>query len=267
MRCVVVAMALATFAVQSGVSAASPTETRIWQVERRAGNVAQGFALQATFHWPAAGGLVATASLRREGARLVPLYGWAFDIRGIDAPVVIRDGAAYGCTETAGCPSINEGGMTAFATGTPDGPGQPDVVYVVIRGSSWAVKLSDSPGWTLRLTRMRARTFEAQATGTTSARVADARIEHFESAVASGGSGGSVVIGTPPCRPAHRIGYFREGTGTARLVGGAIAATVDCSVPGSADAVGWAPTRTRWRFSGDVTGVGFGPTRMTVIDL
>lgn len=248
------------------VSAASPTTTRVWQVQRTSSKITKGFTLQATFSWPAGGGFVASASLRRNGTRLLPLYGSAIDIRGDDGPVVIRDGVGYGCTVTISCPSINEGGISAYATGTEDGPDQPDLVYVVIRGSNQIVNLSDSPGWKLSLTRLRARTVEAQPIGTTSATAADTRIEHFATADTAGGSRGSVAIGTPPCRPAHRIGYAREGTGRAILSGGATASTTDCSTAGSTDAVGWAPAATRWKFSGDVTGVAYGPTRITVID-
>lgn len=66
---------------------------------------------------------------------------------------------------------------------------------------------------------------------------------------------------------AHRVGFVREGTGTATLSGGRKPATLDCSATGAGDPVGLAIGPTTWLLRGDVVGVATGPTRLAVIDL
>jgi hypothetical protein len=198
-----------------------------------------------------------------------PLDGITIDSPVTDGPSARHDGIVYGCPSGSGCDVANGPGITYFGLTYPEKTVQPDRIYVAISGLEPEVMLDRSTtGWRLRRTNLRVRYAlndrgDARSTG---ASLFAEHVERFTHVSVPGGRRGSIAVGTPPCRPLHRVGYLREGHGRAVLSGGGSPATFDCRTNVN-DAIAVADGPTTWSLDGDVVGTATGPTRIAVIDL
>ena len=210
--------------------------------------------------------MVAYISLADTRRGVLPTEGLALDSPSAHVPYGYTGSVEEGCEPDGPCDVLTGPGAADFRFEEPVGSPQPAKIYLVILGEQQQVELVESPGWRLIRTRLRATIVRANsATGVV---VADERAEHFAEASGTGGAHGSLAVGTPPCRLAHRTGYVREGYGSATLTGGQRPASFSCGgVPAAFDPVAYAQTRTRWRLAGSVTGDAMGPTRLTIINL
>lgn len=262
--CAVAALGLVAPAVQA---APAPAPTTVWLAERISPS-APSVTLHAYFRWDARGGRASYAAVDMVGSRPDPIGGMTWDAPLGDGPTVRHDGAVYGCPPPSICDVLTGPGRAYFGLTYPPESAQPDRIYLVLSGLAQEVSLEKSPGWRLRRTSLVARftTSDDARTVATGANVGGQFVERFTHASASGGRRGSIAVATPPCRPLHRFGYFREGYGTATLTGGRRVATFDCQ-KNLSDLTAAAAGATTWRFDGPVAGLATGTTRITVVDL
>lgn len=262
--CAAVALALTMPAAEA---APAPAPTTVWLAEKISPS-ASSVTLHAYFRWDARGGRASYVGVDMVGGRPQPMGGMTWDSPLGDGPTARHDGAVYGCPAPSSCDVLTGPGLAYFGLAYPEGTPQPDRIYLVLSGLAQEVSLQNSPGWRLRRTGLVARftTSDDAGTAATGANIGGQFVERFTSASATGGRRGSIAVATPPCRPLHRFGYFREGYGTATLTGGRQPATFDCQ-KNLSDLTAAAVGATTWRFDGPVVGVATGTTRITVIDL
>lgn len=260
-----VTTASAAAATPASTAPLAPPPTTVWVAER-VSRSAPKVALNAYFEWDRRGGRVTYVAVSMQRGRPRPLDGMTFDSMLTDGPGVYDSGASYGCPAGSGCDVFSGPGVTSFDLQYPATSTQPDRIYLAVAGLSIRVSLVDSPGWRLRATALRARHASSDGGGASGAQFFGEHVERFGNASLAGGSRGSLAVATPPCRPLHRLGYYREGYGTATLTGGTSPVTFDCQ-KNVADLAAAADRATTWTFAGDVVGTARGTTRLVVIDL
>lgn len=265
----IVSTALAVALSAPAVHAAPPAQapTTVWLAEKVSAH-APSVTLHAYFRWDIRGARVSYAGVAMVAGRPRPTGGLTWDAPLFDGPAAHHDGTVAGCPASSSCDLLTGPGVAYFGLTYPPSSPQPDRIYLVLSGLSQDVSLEKSPGWRLRRTRLTARFATSDSPGTvaTGARMAGEVVERFTHASIAGGRRGSIAIATPPCRPLHRVGYLREGYGTATLSGGTRQATFDCQ-KNLSDLTAAADRATTWSFDGPVVGTATGTTRITVIDL
>lgn len=243
-----------------------PAPATVW-VAHRVSPHARQVQLNANFNWDRRSGRVTYAAVKMVNGRPRPYDAMTFDAPLSDGPAAYHDGASYGCYAGSVCQVTGEGGITDFNVMAPPTSEQPDRIYLAVSGLTAEVQLVDSPGWRLTRTAMRVRYVTSDTGGTaTGVQVLGEHVERFGKATLPGGRRGSIAVATPPCRPLHRVGVYREGHGTATLTGGTVAQSFDCRA-NLHDLTAAADRATTWTFSGDVVGTAMGTTRLAVIDL
>ncbi|HEX8001924.1 MAG TPA: hypothetical protein VF519_04435 [Mycobacteriales bacterium] len=244
-------------------AAPAPVPATVWVAERVSA-AATRVEIQAYTTWDSRGGSITMVLAHVDRGRPRPYEAITWDAPNWDGPAVRHGGMTYGCGPGSGCDVLNGSGLSWFGGGVPATAPQPDRVYLAIAAVSQEVTLVDSPGWRLRRTRLRARyATDGAATGADGAGEHVARFTH---ASLRGGRHGSIATGVAPCRPAHRVGFAREGHGTATLTGGTTSPAFDCGVA-APDVTAASDGPTTWSFDGDVVGLATGATRLVVIDL
>jgi len=113
-----------------------------------------------------------------------------------------------------------------------------------------------SPGWRVRPWTPSMRTVQSEDAGDAGARALHTTVGTFSAAEAPGGRYGSIGWGILPC------GTY--GSGSGRFTGGPRAWPVDCEYGRSA--LDYTAGATRWRMSGDATGVGATVNVLVVVD-
>lgn len=260
------ALALLTMLQPATAAPAAPPPTIVWVAERVSPR-APRIEIQAYSQWDRRGGRFVMVWAERERGRPRPVQAITWDTMGWDGPAAYRNGTTYGCPRDSGCDLLNGGGVSWFAGGVDAQYPQPDLIYLVVTGTSQEVMLVDSAGWRLRRTSLRARFALREDSAAVGVDVLGEHPEHFTHAALRGGPRGSIAVATPPCRPLHRSDVTREGHGAARLTGGTHPFDFDCHRDTITDLTAAADGPTTWSFDGDVVGNSTGPTRLTVIDL
>jgi hypothetical protein len=228
---------------------------------------AKSVTVNAYYGWDRRGARVTFVTAMMVKGRPRPYDALTVDSPLTDGPGLYRDGTSYGCYAGSGCDLLSGPGRTDFSVAAPDPAGQPDRIYVAVAGLAPEVRLIDSPGWRLTRTSLRVRYATSDTGGAaTGAQLLGEHVEHFERATLPGGTRGSVVVATPPCRPLHRAGVVREGYGTVTLTGGPNPVTFDCQRD-LHDLTTAASHATTWNLDGLVVGTATGTTRLAVIDL
>lgn len=268
MRRGILCAALAALVNTSAVYAtpAPPAPATVWVAEKVSPN-APRLTLEASTAWDRRSGRITYVAVKLVAGKPRPVDALTLDAPQTDGPAAYHRGTAYGCYAGSGCDVGSGPGFTSFVLTFPEDIPQPDRLYLAVSGVSAEVWLVDSPGWRLKRTSLRVRYATSDTSGdAVGGQVAGEHVERFQRASIPGGRRGSIAVGTPPCRPLHRVGYFREGYGTATLSGGAKPVPFDCQ-RAIGDATAAADRATTWTLEGDVTGVATGTTRLTVIDL
>lgn len=243
-----------------------PAPTTVWMAERVRRD-APSVTLETYVQWDRRGGRVTYVAANMVGGHPGPTDALTYDSGLNDGPAAYADGSAYGCPAGSNCDVLSGPGITYFSVAYPPSSVQPDRIYLVVSGTSAEVDLVDSPGWRLTRTTLRARYASSDSGGgAAGAQFFGEHLERFTHAELTGGRRGSIAVATPPCRPAHRIGYVREGYGQATLTGGPRPVSFDCQRNGS-DLTAATHRATTWQFDGAVVGTATGTTRLTVIDL
>lgn len=243
-----------------------PAPATVW-VAQRVSPRATKVQLNANFSWDKRAGRVTYAAVKMINGKPRPYDAMTFDTPVSDGPAAYHGGMAYGCYAGSGCEVTGFGGITDFNIAAPPTIEQPDRIYLAVSAVAAEVQLVDSPGWRLTRTSLRVRYATSDAGGTaTGVQFLGEHVERFGKATLAGGRRGSIAVATPPCRPLHRVGVYREGHGTATLRGGTAVESFDCR-ENLHDLASAADRGTTWTFEGDVVGTAMGTTRLTVIDL
>lgn len=245
-----------------------PAPTAVWLAER-VSPTAPSVTLHAYYKWDRRGSRATYAAVKMVNGKPRPFDGITWDSPIGDGPTARHDGTVHGCPSGSGCDVLTGPGATYLGVTFPEKSAQPDRIYLAISGLSPEVYLDKSTrGWRLTKTTLRARyaLSDRGDTSATGANVAGEHVEKFTHASLPGGRRGSIAVGTLPCRPLHRVGYLREGYGTAVLTGGSAPGSFDCQ-KNFTDVIAVADGPTTWNLDGEVVGTATGTTRITVIDL
>jgi hypothetical protein len=236
----------------------------VWEAERLVATAAH-VDVHGSYSFATVDGLASFVALKSARTGLVAMTGLTVDTPRDQGPYAYTNDSDYGCSAGSFCDVLSGPGVATYDVVFPTGVPQPDRIYVVVVGTQQQAALVDSPGWKLRKTNL--KTNIVRIGSAVGAAVSTERIEHFTHASTTGSGGGSIAIGTLPCRFAHRVGFVREGYGSATLTGGRTMSSFNCGgAPAQFDPVASAPKATRWSLDGDVTGEAAGSTRLIVIN-